>query len=114
MDKHAQEHGGKSDENYGSGDPVLPYMIVGGLAAVVLIAMHTVGHKAMSVSTTLAFVFDGLWFFGGVFLVLIWPIIIWVPMNRKYKWVKFFASIFAGIVYFTVSGILMAVLPRMN
>jgi hypothetical protein len=114
MDEHAQKHDERSDENYGSGDPVLPYVIVGALVTIGLIAMHTVGHKAMSVGTTLAFIFDGFWFFGGVFFLLIWPIIIWVPMDRKHKWSKMFLSIIVGIVYFTASGMLMAALPRMN
>jgi len=111
------EHGGVVDdheaaqrkaEKYGSGDPVLPYAIGGAVIIVALIAMHTVGHKVVPISTTLALVLDGLWLVAGLWLIIIWPIILWIPEDRPHKWLKFYASIIAGIVYFVVSFVLMA------
>jgi len=113
------EHGGYQpdpihDEDYGSGDPVLPYTIGGAVVALALIAMHTVGHKTVAFGTTLAFIADVAWLVAGVIIVLVLPIYIWIPMERKHKWGWMFLSIFLGIMYFVVSGVLMAYLPRMN
>jgi hypothetical protein len=110
------EHGGvldheaaqKKAEKYGSGDPILPWAIGGGVAAVLLIAMHTAGDRVVHLSTTLAFIADMAWLFGGVFIALIWTIIIWIPESRPYKWTKMGATIIFGIMYYVVSGIVMA------
>jgi hypothetical protein len=92
---------------YGSGDPVLPYVIAAVVAGLGLVAMLTVG-KAVPVGTALAFVLVLVWGAVGLWIILIYPIVLWIPENRPYKWRKFFFSIILGIAYFVVSGILMA------
>lgn len=96
------------EEKYGSGDPVLPYAIAAAVAVLGLLALHTVGGQPVAVSTTLAFFLLLAWLGMGLWLILIYPIVLWIPENRRHKWKLFFFSIILGILYFVVSGILMA------
>lgn len=110
---HGHELNMKKEEKFGSADPALPYIIGLAVAVLGLIAMHTVGDKTVSPGTTLAFALVVFWFLAGMWIILIYPIILWVFEDRPHKWKKFFLSIFLGIAYFVVSGVLMATLPAL-
>lgn len=103
-----QKHEEDDNRSYGDRDSVVPYAIGGGVFVVFFIALHTVGDRVVHFSTTLALIALLAWLATGVWLVLINPIIIWVPMQRKRKWLKFFLSIIVGLAYFVLSGVAMA------
>jgi hypothetical protein len=96
------------EATYGKGDPPLPYSIGAAFVGLLVVAMLTVGSKTVPFTEFAAITALVLWGLIGLWLILIHPIVLWVPMKRQHKWKLFFLSIFLGIVYFAISWVLMA------
>lgn len=99
------------DEDYGAGDPKVPYWIGFGVLAVVMIAMHTVAY-VVPLGTTLAFLVVVIWGVTGFVISPGLTILIWIPMRRPRKWPKFWASIACGVLYWGVSAMIIALLSH--
>jgi hypothetical protein len=95
---------------FGDRDWILPYSIGVAVAVLGIVALLTVGPKAMALSTFLAFAALMAWLVIGLGLVLIYPIMIGVSERWKKERKKFAIPFFAllGIGYFVLSGFLMA------
>jgi hypothetical protein len=108
MEEHesAEENG----RYFGDRDWVLPYSIGGAVAVLGIVALLTVGSKAMALSTFLAFVALMVWLVIGLCLALVYPVMIGVSERWKKERKKFAIPFFAllGIGYFTLSGVIMA------
>jgi len=97
----------KKERYFGDRDWVLPYSIgiaVFGLAA---LALLTAGSQAMPLGTAVAFVLVILWLVIGLCLVLCYPVMIGISERPK-KFRRMLTSIVIGLLYFIVSGVLMA------
>lgn len=96
----------KKERYFGDRDAMVPYVIGAAVFGFLTIALLTVGDKAMPVSTALAFAGVVVWLVIGVYLTLVSPIVVWVMVKKP--WGRMVFRILTGIVYFVVSGVLMA------
>jgi hypothetical protein len=101
---HKEQEDGR---RFGDRDAMVPYMIGGAVFGILTIALLTVGDSAMPMSTALAFAGVMVWFVIGVYLTLVSPIVVWV-LVAKNPWGRMVFRILTGIVYFVISGVLMA------
>jgi uncharacterized membrane protein len=102
--KSAEEDG----RYFGDRDWVLPYSICAAVIGLLVVALLTVGSKAMPLGTFFAFVAVIAWLVIGLCLVIIFPIAIGVSARRKRKFLPIVGCVLLGLAYFTVSGMLMA------
>jgi hypothetical protein len=93
---------------FGDRDAVVPLSIVGPIVILLVIAMMTTGDRPMHLSTWAAFVAVVVWLVMGLWMILIGPIVTWTLDDIKYKGTRMTISVVVGIVYFVVSGVLMA------
>jgi len=103
-----QQHDHKEEKPFGSADPILPYAIGGGVFGLLIVFMLTVGRRAVPLNDFLAVVALGIWFVVGVFPAIIYPVMIGVSITRKRKFLPICGYALLGIVYFVISGVLMA------
>ncbi len=96
----------KKERHFGDRDAMVPYIIGAAVFGFLAIALLTVGSKAMPVSTALAFTGVMVWLVIGVYLTLVSPIVVWVLVENP--WGRMVLRILTGIIYFVVSGVLMA------
>ena len=107
-DTHHSETNLAEEEQFGKADPILPYAIGGGVIGLLCILMLTVGSHAVPLDTFLSFVAVLVWGGMGLFLVIIYPVMIGVSTTRTKKFLPIVGTVLLGIAYFVVSGIFMA------
>jgi hypothetical protein len=96
----------KKERYFGDRDSMVPYLIGAAVFGLLTLALLTVGDKAMPLSTAFAFAGVVVWLVIGVYLTLVSPIVVWVLV--KNPWGRMVFRILTGIVYFVISGVLMA------